>query len=198
MHRLGSARTLVSVGGRCGGRSVGNSGAVILPNPRAPQVITAKVVVDDLEDTVLASGTIQARKGEAWGRGFRGRSSACMWTWAIGSAKGNWWPKLIRPRRPTTFAQCRSSGGLVDRAASRQRWPCSKQTELTYARSRICRIWMRPRRQSWKRRKPLWPPPVPTSVLDAQVNKHALWSIRPTVNLGYTRILAPSMGWSSG
>ncbi len=61
------------------------AGWLLLPSAAAPTTsyITAPVERRDLEQSVLADGTLQAQKLVSVGRRCRGRSRRCTWRWGM-------------------------------------------------------------------------------------------------------------------
>ena len=51
------------------------------PKEQAPQYITASVAKGDIEDSVLATGILEATKMVSVGRRFQVKSNKCMRTW---------------------------------------------------------------------------------------------------------------------
>lgn len=162
--------------------------------PQAPQVITAKVVVDDLEDTVLASGTIQARKEVSVGAQVSGQIKRLYVDLGDRVSKGQLVAEIDSTTQTNNLRNAEAQVALLT-AQRAAKVALLKQAELTYARKQdLSRLDAASKAELEAAEATLATTRADIGVLDAQLKQARIAVDTATVNLGYTRILAPIDG----
>ncbi len=162
--------------------------------PPAPQVITAKVVVDDLEDTVLASGTIQARKEVSVGAQVSGQIKRLYVDLGDRVTKGQLVAEIDSTTQTNNLRNAEAQVALLT-AQRAAKVALLTQAELTYKRKQdLSKLDAASKAELEAAEATLATTRADIGVLDAQLKQARIAVDTATVNLGYTRILAPIDG----
>jgi macrolide-specific efflux system membrane fusion protein len=162
--------------------------------PPAPQVITAKVSVEDLEDTVLASGTIQAAKEVNVGAQVSGQIKRLYVELGDRVKKGDLIAEIDSTTQNNTLRNAEAQVALLE-AQRRAKVALQKQAELTYKRKlELVRLDAGAKAELEDAEAALATTTADIAALDAQIRQATISADTARVNLGYTRLLAPIDG----
>lgn len=162
--------------------------------PDAPQVITAKVSVDDIEDTVLASGTIQADKEVSVGAQVSGQIKRLYVDLGDKVKKGQLVAEIDSTTQANTLRNAEAQVALLN-AQRRAKVALQKQAELSFKRQQeLVKLNAGARADLENAEASLATTTADIAVLDEQINQAAIAVDTARVNLGYTRITAPIDG----
>lgn len=162
--------------------------------PAAPQVITAKVAYDDLEDTVLASGTIQAQKEVSVGAQVSGQIKRLYVDLGSKVKKGQLVAEIDSTTQNNALRNAEAQVALLA-AQRRAKVALQKQAELTYKRKlELVRLDAGAKADLEDAEAALATTTADIGALDAQIRQASISVDTAKVNLGYTRILAPIDG----
>ncbi len=162
--------------------------------PPAPQVITADVRVADLEDTVLASGTIQAIKQVSVGAQVSGQVKKLYV--ALGERIKQGQPIADIDATTQTNALRNAEAALLNAQATRAaRQAALVQAELTFKREQQLLEQDATSRESFEAAKAsLDTLKAEIAAQEAQIQQQRIATDTARVNVGYTRIVAPMDG----
>ncbi|MBI2733711.1 MAG: efflux RND transporter periplasmic adaptor subunit [Aquabacterium sp.] len=162
--------------------------------PAAPQVITAKVAYDDIEDTVLASGTIQAKKEVSVGAQVSGQIKRLYVDLGDRVKKGQLVAEIDSTTQTNTLRNAEAQVALLT-AQRRAKVALQKQAELTFKRKQeLARLDAGSKADLEDAEAALATTTADIGALDAQIKQANIAVDTARVNLGYTRILAPIDG----
>ncbi|RTL31196.1 MAG: efflux RND transporter periplasmic adaptor subunit [Burkholderiales bacterium] len=162
--------------------------------PEAPQVITAKVSVDDIEDTVLASGTIQADKEVSVGAQVSGQIKRLYVDLGDKVKKGQLVAEIDSTTQTNTLRNAEAQVALLN-AQRRAKVALQKQAELSFKRQQeLVKLNAGARADLENAEALLATTTADIAVLDAQIKQANISVDTARVNLGYTRITAPIDG----
>lgn len=162
--------------------------------PAAPQVITAKVAYEDLEDTVLASGTIQAQKEVSVGAQVSGQIKRLYVDLGDKVKKGQLVAEIDSTTQNNALRNAEAQVALLT-AQRRAKVALQKQAELTFKRKQeLVRLDAGARADLEDAEASLATTTADIGALDAQIRQASISVDTAKVNLGYTRILAPIDG----
>lgn len=162
--------------------------------PAAPQVITAKVAYDDLEDTVLASGTIQAQKEVSVGAQVSGQIKRLYVDLGDKVKKGQLVAEIDSTTQTNSLRNAEAQVALLT-AQRRAKVALQKQAELTFKRKQeLVRLDAGAKADLEDAEAALATTTADIGALDAQIKQASISVDTAKVNLGYTRILAPIDG----
>ena len=162
--------------------------------PAAPQVITAKVTVEDLEDTVLASGTIQAEKEVSVGAQVSGQIKRLHVALGDKVRKGDLIAEIDSTTQNNTLRNAEAQVALLN-AQRQSKLALRKQAELTYKRKlELVKLDAGARADLEDAEAALATTTADIAALDAQIRQASISVDTARVNLGYTRITAPIDG----
>jgi macrolide-specific efflux system membrane fusion protein len=160
----------------------------------APQVITAKVTVDDLEDTVLASGTIQADKEVSVGAQVSGQIKRLYVALGDKVKKGQLVAEIDSTTQNNTLRNAEAQVALLG-AQRRAKLALQKQAELTLQRKKaLLNLDAGSKADLEDAEATLATTTADIGAIDAQIRQASISVDTARVNLGYTRILAPMDG----
>lgn len=162
--------------------------------PPPPQVITAEVRTADLEDTVLASGTIEAIKQVSVGAQVSGQVKRLYVALGDQIRQG----QLIAEIDATTQTNAlrNAEAALLNAQAQRAARQASLiQAELTFKREQQLLAQDATSRESFEAAKAsLDTLKAEVAAQDAQIQQQRIATDTARVNVGYTRIVAPMDG----
>jgi macrolide-specific efflux system membrane fusion protein len=162
--------------------------------PPAPQVITAKVTVDDLEDTVLASGTIQADKEVSVGAQVSGQIKRLYVDLGDKVKKGQLVAEIDSTTQNNTLLNAEAQVALLN-AQLRAKVALQKQAELTFQRKQaLVKLDAGAKADLEDAEASLATATAEIGALQAQIRQATISVDTARVNLGYTRITAPIDG----
>ncbi|TAK97545.1 MAG: efflux RND transporter periplasmic adaptor subunit [Aquabacterium sp.] len=162
--------------------------------PAAPQVITAKVAYEDLEDTVLASGTIQAQKEVSVGAQVSGQIKRLYVDLGDKVKKGQLVAEIDSTTQNNALRNAEAQVALLT-AQRRAKVALQKQAELTFKRKQeLVRLDAGAKADLEDAEAALATTTADIGALDAQIKQASISVDTAKVNLGYTRILAPIDG----
>lgn len=162
--------------------------------PAAPQVITAKVAYEDLEDTVLASGTIQAKKEVSVGAQVSGQIKRLYVDLGDKVKKGQLVAEIDSTTQTNSLRNAEAQVALLT-AQRRAKVALQKQAELTFKRKQeLVRLDAGAKADLEDAEAALATTTADIGALDAQIKQASISVDTAKVNLGYTRILAPIDG----
>jgi membrane fusion protein, macrolide-specific efflux system len=163
------------------------------PTP-APQVITAKVSVDDIEDTVLASGTIQADKEVSVGAQVSGQIKRLYVDLGDTVKKGQLVAEIDSTTQNNTLRNAEAQVALLN-AQRQAKLALQKQASLTLSRKQaLLKMDAGSRADQEDAEATLATTTADIGAIDAQIRQASISVDTARVNLGYTRILAPIDG----
>lgn len=159
-----------------------------------PQVITAKASVEELEDTVLASGTIQAQKEVSVGAQVSGQIKRLHVALGDRVKQGQLVAEIDSTNQTNALRNAEAQVALL--TAQRQaKLALKKQAELTYQRKKdLARLDAGSKAELESAEASLATTTADIAVLDAQIKQANISVDTARVNLGYTRITAPMDG----
>lgn len=162
--------------------------------PAAPQVITAKVVVDDIEDTVLASGTIQAQKEVSVGAQVSGQIKRLYVDLGDKVSKGQLVAEIDSTTQNNTLRNAEAQVALLN-AQRRAKLALQRQAELTFKRKQeLLRLDAGAKAELEDAEAALATTTADIAAIEAQIRQASIAVDTARVNLGYTRITAPIDG----
>jgi membrane fusion protein, macrolide-specific efflux system len=162
--------------------------------PEAPQVITAKVAYEDIEDTVLASGTIQAQKEVSVGAQVSGQIKRLYVDLGDKVKKGQLVAEIDSTTQTNTLRNAEAQVALLT-AQRRAKVALQKQAELTFRRKQeLAKLDAGSKADLEDAEAALATTTADIGALDAQIKQANISVDTARVNLGYTRILAPIDG----
>ena len=166
--------------------------------PTAPQVITAKAEVADVEDTVLATGTIEAVKEVSVGAQASGQLKRLYVDLGDSVRKGQLIAEIDSTTQKNTLRNAEAQLALLNAQLLSKR-ATLKQTELTYRRKQdlikldaASKADLEDAEAKWSAAK------ADVAVTEAQIKQADIAVDTAKVNLGYTRITAPIDGVVEG
>jgi len=160
----------------------------------APQVITAKVTVDDVEDTVLASGTIQAEKEVSVGAQVSGQIKRLYVELGDQVKKGQLVAEIDSTTQNNTLRNAEAQVALLT-AQRRAKVALLKQAELTLKRKQeLLKLDAGSKADLEDAEATLATTSADIGAIDAQIRQAGISVDTARVNLGYTRITAPIDG----
>jgi len=160
----------------------------------APQVITAKVTVDDVEDTVLASGTIQAEKEVSVGAQVSGQIKRLYVELGDQVKKGQLVAEIDSTTQNNTLRNAEAQVALLT-AQRRSKVALLKQAELTLKRKQeLLKLDAGSKADLEDAEATLATTSADIGAIDAQIRQAGISVDTARVNLGYTRITAPIDG----
>lgn len=162
--------------------------------PQAPQVITAKVSVDDIEDTVLASGTIQAQKEVSVGAQVSGQIKRLYVDLGDKVTKGQLIAEIDSTTQNNTLRNTEAQVALLT-AQRRAKAALQRQAELTFKRKQeLLKLDAGSKADLDDAEAALATATADIAAIDAQIRQANISVDTARVNLGYTRITAPIDG----
>lgn len=162
--------------------------------PESPQVITAKVAYEDIEDTVLASGTIQAQKEVSVGAQVSGQIKRLYVDLGDKVKKGQLVAEIDSTTQTNTLRNAEAQVALLT-AQRRAKVALQKQAELTFRRKQeLAKLDAGSKADLEDAEAALATTTADIGALDAQIKQANISVDTARVNLGYTRILAPIDG----
>ena len=162
--------------------------------PPAPQVITAKVTVDDLEDTVLASGTIQADKEVSVGAQVSGQIKRLYVDLGDKVKKGQLVAEIDSTTQNNALLNAEAQVALLT-AQRHAKVALLKQAELTFKRKQaLVKLDAGALADLEDAEAVLATTTAEIGALDAQIRQATISVDTARVNVGYTRITAPIDG----
>jgi membrane fusion protein, macrolide-specific efflux system len=168
--------------------------SVYFKPPSAPQVITADVTVDDIEDTVLASGTIEASQEVSVGAQVSGQIKRLHVALGDRVTKGQLVAEIDSTTQANTLRNAEAQVSLL--SAQRQaRQAQLRQAELNYQRKKdLFQLDAGSKADLDDAEATLATTRAEIAALDAQIRQSNISVDTARVNLGYTRIMAPIDG----
>lgn len=168
--------------------------AVYFKPQSAPQVITAEVTVDDIEDTVLASGTIEASQEVSVGAQVSGQIKRLHVALGDQVRKGQLVAEIDSTTQTNTLRNAEAQVSLL--SAQRQaRQAQLRQAELSYQRKKdLFKLDAGSKADLDDAEATLATTRAEIAALDAQIRQSNISVDTARVNLGYTRIVAPIDG----
>lgn len=164
------------------------------PPAPAPQVITAKVTREDIEDTVLASGTIQAEKEVSVGAQVSGQIKRLHVQLGDKVHKGQLVAEIDSTTQNNTLRNAEAQVALLN-AQRRAKVALQKQAELTLRRKQeLVRLDAGSKAELEDAEAGLATITAEIGALDAQIRQASISVDTARVNLGYTQIKAPIDG----
>lgn len=162
--------------------------------PPEPQVITAKATVEALEDTVLASGTIQAQKEVSVGAQVSGQIKRLHVALGDRVKQGQLVAEIDSTNQTNALRNAEAQVALLN-AQRQAKLALKKQAELTYQRKKdLARMDAGSKAELEAAEASLATTTADIAVLDAQIKQANIAVDTSKVNLGYTRITAPMDG----
>jgi macrolide-specific efflux system membrane fusion protein len=162
--------------------------------PALPPMITAKVTRQNLEDTVLASGTIQAAKEVNVGAQVSGQIKKLYVGMGDTVKKGDLVAEIDSTTQNNTLRNAEASVASLQ-AQRDAKLTTLKQARLTLARSQeLVRQDAGSREDLEAAEAAVGTTQAEVASLDAQIRQAQITADTARVNLGYTRILAPMDG----
>ena len=168
--------------------------SVYFKPPSAPQVITADVTVDDIEDTVLASGTIEASQEVSVGAQVSGQIKRLHVALGDRVTRGQLVAEIDSTTQANTLRNAEAQVSLL--SAQRQaRQAQLRQAELNYQRKKdLFQLDAGSKADLDDAEATLATTRAEIAALDAPIRQANLSVDTARVNLGYTRIMAPIDG----
>lgn len=167
---------------------------VYFSKPEAPQVITAPVTVEDLEDTVLASGTIQAQKEVSVGAQVSGQIKRLYVDLGDKVKKGQLVAEIDSTTQTNALRNAEAQIALLT-AQRRAKVALQHQAELTFKRKQeLVKLDAGSKADLEDAEAALATTTADIAALDAQIKQANTSADTARVNLGYTRITAPIDG----
>lgn len=168
--------------------------SVYFKPPSAPQVITAEAVMDDIEDTVLASGTIEASQEVSVGAQVSGQIKRLHVALGDRVTKGQLVAEIDSTTQGNTLRNAEAQVSLL--SAQRQaRLAQLRQAELSYQRKKdLFQLDAGSKADLDDAEATLATTKAEIAALDAQIRQANISVDTARVNLGYTRIMAPIDG----
>jgi macrolide-specific efflux system membrane fusion protein len=168
--------------------------SVYFKPPSAPQVITAEAVMDDIEDTVLASGTIEASQEVSVGAQVSGQIKRLHVALGDRVSKGQLVAEIDSTTQTNTLRNAEAQVSLL--SAQRQaRLAQLRQAELSYQRKKdLFQLDAGSKADLDDAEATLATTKAEIAALDAQIRQANISVDTARVNLGYTRIMAPIDG----
>ncbi|MDX9843465.1 MAG: efflux RND transporter periplasmic adaptor subunit [Aquabacterium sp.] len=162
--------------------------------PSTPQVITAEAVMDDIEDTVLASGTIEASQEVSVGAQVSGQIKRLHVALGDRVTKGQLVAEIDSTTQTNTLRNAEAQVSLL--SAQRQaRQAQLRQAELSYQRKKdLFQLDAGSKADLDDAEATLATTKAEIAALDAQIRQANISVDTARVNLGYTRIMAPIDG----
>jgi macrolide-specific efflux system membrane fusion protein len=162
--------------------------------PAAPQVITAKVTVDDLEDTVLASGTIQADKEVSVGAQVSGQIKRLYVALGDNVKKGQLVAEIDSTTQTNALRNAEAQVALLT-AQRQSKVALHKQAELAFKRKQeLAKLDAGSKADLEDAEAALATTAADIGAIDAQIRQSSIAVDTARVNLGYTHITAPIDG----
>jgi macrolide-specific efflux system membrane fusion protein len=162
--------------------------------PPAPQVITAKAAREDIEDTVLASGTIQAQKEVSVGAQVSGQIKRLHVQLGDKVEKGELVAEIDSTTQNNNLRNAEAQVALLN-AQRRAKLALQKQAELALKRQReLVRLDAASKAELEDAEAGLATISAEIAALDAQIRQASISVDTARVNLGYTQIKAPIDG----
>lgn len=160
----------------------------------APQVITAAAAFEDLEDTVLASGTIQAQKEVSVGAQVSGQIKRLHVELGDKVKKGQLVAEIDSTTQTNALRNAEAQVALLT-AQRRAKVALQKQAELTFKRKQeLLKLDAGSKAELEDAEAALATTTADIAVLDAQLRQAKTSVDTAQVNLGYTHITAPIDG----
>ena len=168
--------------------------AVYFKAPAAPQVITAEAIIDDIEDAVLASGTIEASQEVSVGAQVSGQIKRLHVALGDKVSKGQLVAEIDATTQGNTLRNAEAQVSLL--SAQRQaRQAQLRQAELSYQRKKeLLQLDAGSKADLDDAEATLATTKAEIAALDAQIRQANISVDTARVNLGYTRIMAPIDG----
>ena len=168
--------------------------SVYFKPPSAPQVITAEAVMDDIEDTVLASGTIEASQEVSVGAQVSGQIKRLHVALGDRVSKGQLVAEIDSTTQTNTLRNAEAQVSLL--SAQRQaRLAQLRQAQLSYQRKKdLFQLDAGSKADLDDAEATLATTKAEIAALDAQIRQANISVDTARVNLGYTRIMAPIDG----
>ncbi len=162
--------------------------------PPAPQVITAKVTVDDIEDTVLASGTILAEKEVSVGAQVSGQIKRLYVELGDRVNKGDLIAEIDAPTQINALRNAEAQIALLN-AQRTAKIALQKQAQQVLVRKRqLLSQDAGSKAEVDDAEAALATTSADIGVIEAQLRQAAISVDTAKVNLSYTRITAPTDG----
>ncbi|WP_290871271.1 efflux RND transporter periplasmic adaptor subunit [Aquabacterium sp.] len=162
--------------------------------PPAPQVITAPVAVADLEDTVLATGTISANNQVDVGAQASGQIKRLYVTLGQEIKKGDLIAEIDATTQENTLRNAQAAVAVLE-AQKRSAQATLRQAELVFKRQQeLFRQEASAKVDYDSAEATLATSRAAIGQLDAQIEQARIAVDTARVNLGYTRIVAPMDG----
>jgi macrolide-specific efflux system membrane fusion protein len=162
--------------------------------PPAPQVITAPVAVADLEDTVLATGTISAINQVDVGAQASGQIKRLYVALGQEVKKGDLIAEIDATNQQNTLRNAQAEVAVLD-AQKRSAQATLRQAELVFKRQQeLFKQEASAKADYDSAEATLATSRAAIGQLDAQIEQSRIAVDTARVNLGYTRILAPMDG----
>jgi macrolide-specific efflux system membrane fusion protein len=162
--------------------------------PPAPQVITAKVTKDELEDTVLASGTMLASREVNVGAQASGQIKRIHVDLGQKVSRGQLIAEIDSTTQANTLRNAEAQIALLQ-AQRRSKQATIKQAQLNLQRKQaLMREDAGSRADLEDAEAAVATSNAELGALDAQIKQASISLDTARVNLGYTRILAPIDG----
>lgn len=160
----------------------------------APQVITAPVTVEDIEDTVLASGTIQSDKEVSVGAQVSGQIKRLHVELGQKVTQGQLIAEIDSTTQANTLRNAEAQVALLG-AQRRAKQALLKQAELSLKRKQeLDRLDAGSKADLEDAEASVATTTADVAALDAQIRQASISVDTARVNLGYTRITAPMDG----
>jgi macrolide-specific efflux system membrane fusion protein len=168
--------------------------SVYFKPPSAPQVITADVTVDDIEDTVLASGTIEASQEVSVGAQVSGQIKRLHVALGDQVRKGQLIAEIDSTTQNNTLRNAEAQVSLLQ-AQRQARQAQLRQAELNYQRKKdLFKMDAGSKADLDDAEATLATTRAEIVALDAQMRQASISVDTARVNLGYTSIMAPLDG----
>ncbi len=168
--------------------------AVYFKPASAPQVITAEVTVDDIEDTVLASGTIEASQEVSVGAQVSGQIKRLHVALGDQVSKGQLVAEIDSTTQANTLRNAEAQVSLLS-AQRQSRVAQLRQAELSYQRKKeLFKLDAGSKADLDDAEATLATARADIAAVDAQIRQATISVDTARVNLGYTRIVAPIDG----
>lgn len=168
--------------------------AVYFKPASAPQVITAEVTVDDIEDTVLASGTIEASQEVSVGAQVSGQIKRLHVALGDQVSKGQLVAEIDSTTQANTLRNAEAQVSLLS-AQRQSRVAQLRQAELSYQRKKeLFKLDAGSKADLDDAEATLATTRADIAAVDAQIRQANISVDTARVNLGYTRIMAPIDG----
>ncbi|MCH8178323.1 MAG: efflux RND transporter periplasmic adaptor subunit [Proteobacteria bacterium] len=162
--------------------------------PPEPQVITAKAEVGDIEDTVLASGTIEAEQEVSVGAQVSGQIKRLYVQLGDKVQRGQLVAEIDSTTQRNTLRNAEAQVALLE-AQLRSKQAVLRQAELNFKRTQdLLKIDAGSRADFDNAEAALGTARADIGALQAQIRQANISVDTARVNLGYTRITAPIDG----